>query len=139
MLVVNDKISIPLREFHFDFVRSAGPGGQNVNKVNTKAVMKWDITNTTNLDDGIKKRFVDKYHRRIGKDGFLTITSQRFRDRGRNVADCLNKLKELIDTVSMPAKLRKQTRPTLASKKRQRVNKQHQANKKRLRKPPTME
>ncbi|MCA9214661.1 MAG: aminoacyl-tRNA hydrolase [Planctomycetales bacterium] len=139
MLTINERLQIPLREFEFDFVRSGGPGGQNVNKVATKAVMKWDITNTQSLPDSVKKRFCSTFARRIGQDGMFTITSQRFRDRGRNVADCLSKLRALVLEVAVPPKPRRKTKPTKASKIRRMKGKKQQSEKKQRRRPPGVE
>ena len=139
MLNINDRLQIPLREFDFDFVRSGGPGGQNVNKVATKAVMKWDVTNSPSLPAGVKERFCRTYSRRIGQDGVFTMTSQRFRDRGRNVADCLNKLRDFVLQVAVPPKPRKKTKPTKGSQQRRLKGKQMQSEKKQRRQPPKMD
>ena len=136
MLVVNHKISIPLREFSFTFSRSSGPGGQNVNKVNTKATLRWPIAKTTHLPDGVRERFVSKYARRITSDGDLVITSQRFRDQGRNVADCLSKLRQMLENVADQPKQRKPTRRTRASKERRLNAKRRQSEKIQRRKLP---
>jgi ribosome-associated protein len=118
MLKVSSDIQIPLTEFRFTFARSPGPGGQNVNKVNTKAVLKWDVEATSSLPDGVKIRFQKKYARRISKIGELTLTSHRYRDQGRNVADCLNKLRDLIEAVRLPPVLRKARKVSKGAKQR---------------------
>jgi ribosome-associated protein len=133
MLVVNDRLQVPLKELRFHFVRSGGPGGQNVNKVNTKAVLRWAVTTTGSLPEGVRARFLARFKRRVGQDGDLVIASQRFRDRGRNVADCLAKLRVMLDEVAAPPRPRKRTRPTVASKVRRRRHKEHQSKKKQLR------
>ncbi len=74
MLVVNQRLKIPLREFQFSFVRSSGPGGQNVNKVNTKATLRWSIKKSTHISVAVRERFLTKYHRRVTADGDLIIT-----------------------------------------------------------------
>ena len=79
MLKVNSKIEIPLKEFDFSYARSPGPGGQNVNKVNTKVILKWAVGESTSLPEGVKERFLNKYARRISKTGELVLTSHRFR------------------------------------------------------------
>lgn len=107
MLQVNQQISIPLREFRFQFSRSSGPGGQNVNKVNTRVQLRWNIEQSTSLPESVKQRFCEKYRRRISGEGEIIVTSQRFRDQGRNVADSLNKLKEMILAVAKAPKKRK--------------------------------
>lgn len=130
MLKINNKIQIPLREFEFNFARSSGPGGQNVNKVNTKAHLTWDVQATSHLPDAVKRRFIEKYRRRIGKDGMFQITSQRFRDQGRNVADCITKLQELIRDVLQAPKPRKKTKPSRSSNQRRLNDKKAVAEKK---------
>ena len=136
MLYVNAKIGIPLRELSFSFVRSGGPGGQNVNKVNTKAVMRWAVANSPSLPAAVRDRFMRKYASRISKEGELVLTSQRFRDRGRNVADCLSKLRSMILSVATLPKPRRPTKPSKAARARRRKNKEAQSKKKQLRRTP---
>ena len=137
MLTVNSKIKIPLREFEFSFSRSSGPGGQNVNKLNTKALLRWPIRSTRSLPPGVRERFLEKYKRRITGDGDILVTSQRFRDQGRNVADCLTKLREMILTVEAPPKTRRATKPSRGSKVRRRKAKEINSRKKQMRRPPS--
>ena len=139
MLVVNKRLRIPLKEFQFTFARSSGPGGQNVNKVNSKATLRWPIGKTQCLPAGVRDRFLKKYHRRINTDGDLIISSQRYRDQGRNVADCLAKLRELLDSVAVAPKIRKATKPSKASKVRRLKAKQARSQQKQLRKKPRMD
>jgi ribosome-associated protein len=136
MLVVNEQIQVPLRELRFQFSRSAGPGGQNVNKVNTKATLHWSVTGSSGLPEAVRERFVAKYRRRMTKQGEVVITSQRFRDRGRNVADCLAKLQQMLAAVAVAPAVRKPTRPTRAAKARRRRDKEAQSRKKQLRRRP---
>jgi len=137
MLVINDRLQVPLREFDFTFVRSRGPGGQNVNKVNTKAVLHWAVCTSPSLPEGVRQRFLAKFARRINKEGQLVITSQRFRDQGRNVADCLKKLREMLVEVATPPRYRKKTRPPRAAAERRLKNKQATSRKKEMRRPPS--
>lgn len=136
MLEINRKIAIPLRELQFTFARSSGPGGQNVNKVNTKVTMHWAVRSTPSLPEDVRERFCKKYSRRINNDGQVVIHSQRYRDQGRNVADCLAKLRGLILEVSTPPKRRKATRPSRASKERRIRQKKQQSQKKQMRGRP---
>lgn len=133
MLTVNDKISIPLSEFDFSYARSPGPGGQNVNKVNSKVILKWKVETTKSLPDTVKARFVDKYKRRISSRGELTMSSHRFRDQGRNVADVINKLRELILTVATEPKVRKKRKVSKGAKRRRLENKRRNSEKKQSR------
>ncbi len=135
-LVVNQRIQVPLRELQFTFARSSGPGGQNVNKLNTKATLRWKIVRSDSLPADVQRRFLSKYRRRITSDGDLVITSQRYRDQGRNVADCLSKLRDLIESVATAPKIRKKTKPSKGAKARRLKNKQAQSEKKQRRKPP---
>ena len=79
MLIVNRRIRIPLREFRFSYARSRGPGGQNVNKVNTKVSLHWSIDSSPSLPDDVRDRFRAKYPRRINKRGAVVISSGRSR------------------------------------------------------------
>ena len=136
MLVVNDRLSIPLKEFHFTFARSSGPGGQNVNKVNTKATLRWNIAGSPSLKEDVRQRFMEENRRRVTGEGEVIITSQRYRDQGRNVADCLAKLRDLLDAATIEPKVRKRTRPSRAAKRRRLQDKKSQSQKKQLRRSP---
>jgi len=135
MLVVNEEIQIRLREFRFSFSRSSGAGGQNVNKVNTKATLRWEVASSPSLPQDVRARFLQRYPRRITASGELVLTSQRFRDRGRNVADCLEKLRTMLADVARPPRRRRATRPTRASVERRLSSKRRTKLKKRQRQP----
>src|SRR5690348_4094343 len=96
MLDVNDRIHIPDDEFHWAFARSGGPGGQNVNKVASKAVLHWNVAASPSLPPDVKERFRAQQHRRINAEGELVLSSERYRDQPRNVEDCLEKLRSMI-------------------------------------------
>jgi ribosome-associated protein len=133
MLVVAPHIRIPLEEFEFTFVRSAGPGGQNVNKLNTKAVLRWPVAASPHLPDAVRSRFTAKYRNRMTGGGELVLTSQRFRDQSRNRADCLEKLHHMLLSVTTAPVKRKRTRPTLASRERRLGEKRRRSQHKQLR------
>ena len=133
MLIINPKLKIPLREFRFTFARSSGPGGQNVNKLNTKATLHWALTGSPSLPEAVRKRLLAKYHRRVNAEGELLLTSQRFRDAGRNVADCLEKLRAMLAEAAVAPRPRKPTKPTGASVRRRLERKQRQSRKKQQR------
>jgi len=136
MLIINDRIAIPLRDLKFQYSRSQGPGGQNVNKVNTKVMLRWPVRPGEMMPDDVCQRIQDVYHRRINKKGELVLTSSRFRDQSRNVADCLEKLRALVEKVASPPRPRRPTRPTRSSIQRRRKKKHQRSEKKSRRKPP---
>lgn len=139
MLIVTDRIKVPLSELQFTYARSQGPGGQNVNKVNSKATLRWNVVANGSLPDAVRNRFLERYKHRITESGDILLSSQRFRDRGRNVTDCLNRLRELIQAIAEPPKKRRATKPTKGSKLRRRKNKEAASQKKQRRKPPRMD
>jgi len=133
MLIVNSRLKIPLREFRFTFARSSGPGGQNVNKLNTKALLRWPVVASPSLPEAVRRRLLARHGRKVTAEGDLLITSQRFRDAGRNVADCLEKLRTMLAEAAVVPKHRRPTRPTKASKRRRLENKRRQSQKKQQR------
>jgi ribosome-associated protein len=139
MLTVNEKISIRVSEFKFSYARSPGPGGQNVNKVNSKAVLRWSVKKTQSLPAAVKQRFLARYANRISKEGELVINSHRYRDQGRNVADCLHKLRELILAVATAPKIRKPKKVSYSAKKRRVEAKKRTGEKKRSRRSPKLD
>ncbi|MBQ16303.1 MAG: aminoacyl-tRNA hydrolase [Planctomycetaceae bacterium] len=135
-LVVTAGVRIPLREFDFEFMRSSGPGGQNVNKVNTKVRLRWSVAGSSSITESLRERIQDKYRRRITVEGEFLVTSQRFRDQERNRADCLEKLAGLIRDVAVARRTRRPTRPTRASKERRLDQKRRRSRRKQLRRSP---
>ncbi|MCY4382596.1 MAG: alternative ribosome rescue aminoacyl-tRNA hydrolase ArfB, partial [Nitrospinae bacterium] len=102
MLIVNERLRIPLREIHFQFARSSGPGGQNVNKVSSKAVLRWNMAASPSAPEDVKARLRALHPRRVTREGHVVIASSRFRDQGRNVADCLEKLRAALAAAADP-------------------------------------
>ncbi|MEI8359551.1 MAG: alternative ribosome rescue aminoacyl-tRNA hydrolase ArfB, partial [Deltaproteobacteria bacterium] len=91
---------VPPRELEIRFVRSSGAGGQNVNKVNTKAVLRWPVASSAALPSDVHARFLERFATRITLAGDVVLSSDRYRDQGRNVADCLEKLRAMIAAVA---------------------------------------
>ena len=135
MLVINPQIAIPLKEFDFTFSRSSGPGGQNVNKVNTKVTLHWPINSSSSLPEDVRQRFQTKYRRRINNRGQLVVISQRFRDQGRNVADCITKLQELVRSVVAAPVKRRKTKPSKGAIQRRINDKKATSERKSRRRP----
>jgi len=137
-LVVRPGLEIPLSEMEFTFMRSSGPGGQNVNKVSTKVRLRWAFENTESLPAEVKDRFRSRYQRRLTNEGEFVMTSQRYRDQSKNISDCLIKLRELIDAVVDAPKRRKKTKPSRGSKERRLKEKRKRGQRKEMRKPPKL-
>lgn len=116
MLVVNNRIRIPDDEFEWSFVRSGGPGGQNVNKVASKAVLRWDLAASPSVPEHVKARLRTLQRRRITTAGELILNSQLFRDQERNREDCLEKLRAMLLQASVVPKRRRPTKPTRGSR-----------------------
>jgi ribosome-associated protein len=133
MLIVNSRIRIPKSEFELTFARSSGPGGQNVNKVSSKAVLRWKVRESPSLGADVRHRFVARYASRLTGGGELVVSSQRFRDQGRNVSDAFEKVRAMVASVAEPPKRRRPTKPTRASVARRIEGKQKKASKKQLR------
>ena len=137
ILEVTPRIRIALAELRFTFARSSGPGGQNVNKVNSKATLHWPVASSAGLPDDVRDRFVTAFHGQINKQGELVLQSQRYRDQERNIADCLEKLSGMLRHVAEPPKRRKPTRPSRVLKQRRLANKKSRSEVKSSRRSPS--
>jgi ribosome-associated protein len=127
MLAVNATIAIPADEFQWSYARAGGPGGQNVNKVSSKAVLRWNVATTPSLPEHVKSRLISLNQNRMTTTGDLLITGQRFRDQERNRQDCLEKLAEMIrDAATLPM-TRRATRPTKGSHRRRLADKKRRS------------
>lgn len=109
------KFNIPEQEYELSFSRSSGAGGQNVNKVNTKATLHWNVRDTAVLPPVVIERFYKKYGNRISADGVVTLSSQVHRTQHLNISEVVKKLHEMIETIALPPKVRKPTKPTKSS------------------------
>lgn len=132
MLRISDKIAIPLAEIEIQAVRSQGSGGQNVNKVSTAIHLRFDI-NASSLPEIYKERLLNLKDSRITSEGVIVIKAQRYRSQIKNKEDALNRLREIIESVTIEAKPRAPTKPTKASKTKRLESKAIQSQKKSLR------
>lgn len=138
-LVISPHIAIPLSEIHFDFVKSSGPGGQNVNKVNSQAQLHWNVVESIAVPEGVKARFQRLEANRINKDGVLRLDCQAYRDREKNRQECLNRLRaKLVTAIEVPQSRKKTRVPQWVKEKRLR-NKKEKSQVKRLRRPPAQD
>ena len=127
MLEINHRLQINDAEFGWAFARSGGPGGQNVNKVASKATLLWEVSQSQQLPDDVKRRLVQLYPRHFTGEGNLALTSQRHRDQDRNRQDCLDKLREMLIHALHVPRPRKKTKPTRGSHQRRLQAKKHRA------------
>ena len=139
-LAINTRIRIPLDEFEFSFVRSSGPGGQNVNKVNSKAVLRWPVRQSPSLPDEVRERFLTRHANKVSVEGDLVLTSQRYRDQQRNIDDCLEKVRLLVVEVATLPKKRRPTKVSRGAKESRLQAKREQSGKKQQRRSrPTLD
>ncbi len=132
-LVVTSRLRVPSEEFDFSFVRSSGPGGQNVNKVSSKAVLRWKPAENATLPATVRRRFEEKFAHRLTKEGELILSSQRYRDQQRNAEDVFERLRAMLRQVAAPPVKRRPTRPTKAAKERRLQQKKETGERKRQR------
>jgi len=135
-LIISPRVSILAGEFEWSFARSSGPGGQNVNKVNSKAILRWRPMDSPSLPDDVRQRFLTRFGSKLTEDGDLVIASDEYRDQPKNIAASLEKLREMIRLVLVSPRKRKATKPSLGSKRRRLEGKQRQSEKKQGRRPP---
>jgi len=126
MLKITPTISISKNELNFQYIHASGPGGQNVNKVATSAVLHFDVRNSPSLTEEIKSRLIKLAGSKVTRAGILIIEAKRFRLQERNRTDAEKRLVALIQKAVNRPRKRLPTRPTFSSRmKRVSVNKRH--------------
>ena len=133
MIQITSGVAIDETEIQEDFIRSSGPGGQNVNKVATTVQLRFDTANSPSLPNEVRERLISLAGNQITNDGVLIINASRFRTQGRNRRDAFERLTELICKAAEKPKRRRKTRPTLASKRRRLQDKHFRTKAKELR------
>ena len=118
MIRITDQISIDESELEESFVRSSGPGGQNVNKLSTAVQLRFDVRRSPSLPNDVAVRLMRIGGKRITKDGVLVLVAQNHRTQERNRADALERLVALIQEAAVRPIPRRATKPTKASKER---------------------
>lgn len=109
---------LPASEIDIRFIRSSGPGGQNVNKVSTAAQLRFDLMGSPTLPEGLKHRAAKLAGARLTNDGEIVITASNYRTQSQNRDDAIARLTELLRSAAIPPKRRVPTKPTFASKTR---------------------
>jgi len=138
-LDVSPSISIPLAEFHFSYVRSSGPGGQNVNKVNSQVQLAWDLNKCQSIPEDVLMRLREREKGRLTKTGVLRMDCQRYRDREQNLNDCLNRVRAMVLKVVQPPRQRRKTRVPKGVIERRLRDKQQRSGVKISRRTPRLE
>jgi ribosome-associated protein len=128
-------IDLEENELLFDFVRSSGPGGQNVNKVATAVQLRFDVAHSPALPEDVRARLTKLAGQRMTDDGVLIIEARATRSQSRNRELAIEQLIELIRKAAIPLKKRRKTRPTAASQEERRQRKAQRSRTKTLRKP----
>ncbi len=113
---ITDEISLDPAEIEETFVRASGPGGQNVNKVSSAVMLRFDVEHSPSLDGWTKTRLARAAGTKMTKDGVLVIKAQESRDQSLNRAAALQRLVEMIAAASIRPKPRRATKPTYSSK-----------------------
>jgi len=116
MIEITSTLSLDEKELAFDFVRSSGPGGQNVNKVSTAVQLRFDAANSPSLPPDVKERLIKLAGNRMTADGILMIEAKRYRSQDKNRLDAVQRLVTLIQRSVEPPKKRKATRPSLTAR-----------------------
>ena len=137
MIRITPDIAIRETELKLDFIRSSGPGGQNVNKVATAVQLRFDAVRSPSLPEDVRRRLVRIAGKRVSKEGVLLIDARRFRTQERNRQDAVDRLAQWIRRAAEKPKRRIKTKPTRGSRERRLEGKRQRSETKRLRKSVT--
>ena len=136
---INTKTEIPQEEVSFDFFRSSGPGGQNVNKVSTGVRIRWNFEKSRILNDEQKDRIRKKYPNKVTKYGNLIIESEESRSQLKNKEIVILRLNQLLNEALKTEKKRKKRKPSRGAVEARIKTKKERSEKKRRRQKPTLE
>jgi ribosome-associated protein len=139
MIEIDDKTQIDESELSFKASRSSGPGGQNVNKLNTRMTLLFDVAGSTSLSDEQKRRLRSALSTRIDKQGVLRVVSQRFRSQEANRQAAIERFVQLVGEALAPRPVRKKTKVPRAARERRLAEKKHRSRIKQQRSGPDWE
>lgn len=135
-LFINDQVAIPLSELSYRFARSSGPGGQHVQRTETKVELLFDLANSPSLTDAQRELARARLSSRLDSEGVLHLTSQAGRSQLENRFDVTERFQRLLASALKPSKRRKPTRPSAAARRRRLEAKRRRAETKQRRRPP---
>ena len=127
-------VQIPFFEMEFSYARSRGPGGQNVNRTNSAAILRWNLWASQSLSDELKERLAQKLHGKLTTEGDLIIRSEVHRDQDQNRSECIKKLHETLRKALFVPKKRVATKPTRSSQRKRLESKKKDSEIKAMRK-----
>ncbi|WP_413612215.1 alternative ribosome rescue aminoacyl-tRNA hydrolase ArfB [Bdellovibrio sp. HCB-110] len=126
-------VQIPFSELDFTYARSRGPGGQNVNRTNSAAILRWNLWQSQTLNQDLKERLAIKLQTKLTAEGDLIIRSEVHRDQDQNRSECIRKLHEMLNKALFVPKKRVATKPTRSSQRKRVDTKKRHAEIKSLR------
>lgn len=135
MLHITETVAIDSNEIQEEFVRSSGPGGQNVNKVATAVQLRFDVAGSPSLTEDVRERLIRLAGKRMTREGVLVIQAQRFRTQEQNRRDAMERFVELVRAAATKPRNRHKTKPTLGSKERRLESKRRRSLIKAQRRP----
>lgn len=138
MLKITANLALDEAEISYKSIRSPGPGGQNVNKVATAILLRFDVAGSASLPDIVKMRMVKIAGTRLSNDGILLIKATSYRTQERNKQDAVERLCELLKRAATIPKKRRKTRPSKSSVEKGKSHKKMHGKTKQLRKKPPL-
>lgn len=139
MIEITPTLHIDERELEFEYIRSSGPGGQNVNKVATAVQLRFDVVNSPSLASIIKGRLIQLAGNRVNADGVLVIEAKRFRTQEQNRDDAVRRFIDILRRSAVKPKLRVKTKPTRSSREKRLKEKKQRGEVKKSRQDKTFE
>lgn len=137
-LIIGRGLEIPAAEIDMSFSRSGGPGGQHVNKTETKVTLRFDVANSPSLPDSIRAKLLTRLASRLTNAGEILVSADNFRERPKNLSEARRRLREILAAALVEQKKRTKTRPGKGAKRRRLADKKKNAEKKALRQKPKM-